>query len=73
MLQTIRATGATVLMATHDLEALLELSARVLLLNDGHVIADGPAVTVLNDARALEAAGLEVPLSLRLSPRPIPC
>jgi len=55
----------TRLIATHDLELVVELCPRVILLDAGRVIADGPTPTVLNDEPLLLAHGLERPHSLR--------
>ncbi|HWE40347.1 MAG TPA: ABC transporter ATP-binding protein [Isosphaeraceae bacterium] len=67
-LALIRALPATKLIATHDLELVLELCPRTLLLDGGLVVADGPSRTLLADAPLLDAHGLEVPLSLALRP-----
>jgi energy-coupling factor transporter ATP-binding protein EcfA2 len=63
----IRGLAATKLIATHDLELVLELCPRTILLDGGRVVADGPSREVLGDTRLMEAHGLEVPLSLRLA------
>ncbi len=55
------------LLATHDLESVLELCSRVVLLDEGRVVAEGAPRTVLADAELLRAHGLEVPLSIRLA------
>jgi cobalt/nickel transport system ATP-binding protein len=44
---------------------VLELCPRVLVLDGGRLIADGPAADLLGDAALMEAHGLEVPYSLR--------
>ena len=67
----IKTLGVTTLIATHDLEMALELCGRVLLLDDGRLVADGPAATILGDAERMDAHGLEVPISLRLASGPI--
>ncbi len=54
----------TVLLASHDLEMVLEVCDRVLLLDDGHIIADGDPATIMSDAALMEAHGLEKPHSL---------
>jgi cobalt/nickel transport system ATP-binding protein len=64
-LGVMAALEGTLLVATHDLDAALTLGGRVLLLCDGKVIADGPASRILRDADLLDAAGLELPLSLK--------
>lgn len=53
------------LIATHDLELILELCSRVALLDGGRIHADGPASQVLSDERLLVEHGLELPASLR--------
>jgi cobalt/nickel transport system ATP-binding protein len=57
--------GGTRLIASHDLELILQTCGRVLLLDRGQLIADGPPRTLLADANLMEAHGLEVPWSLR--------
>jgi cobalt/nickel transport system ATP-binding protein len=55
----------THVIATHDLEMVLETCARVLLLDEGRLVADGPPRTVLADENLMLSHGLEVPWSLR--------
>jgi energy-coupling factor transporter ATP-binding protein EcfA2 len=61
----LRGLPAAKVIATHDLEMVLELCSRVILLDEGHVHADGPVRQVLADEPLLTAHGLEVPLSVR--------
>lgn len=55
---------ATQLIAGHDLELILELCSRVILLDQGQVIADGNPATILVNPDLMAAHGLEVPHSL---------
>ncbi len=55
----------TRLIASHDLDMILDTCSRVILLADGTVAADGPADEVLRDRALLEAHGLELPLRLQ--------
>jgi len=57
--------GGTRIIASHDLEMILQTCQRVLLLDHGRLIADGPARSLLADAALMEEHGLEVPNSLR--------
>jgi cobalt/nickel transport system ATP-binding protein len=52
---------ATKIIATHDLELVVELCPRILLLDHGEVIADGPTVELLSDEKLMLAHGLERP------------
>jgi cobalt/nickel transport system ATP-binding protein len=58
------------LLATHDLEMVLEICGRAVLLDEGKIVTDGPAREVLADQALMEAHGLEVPLSIRLDGSP---
>ncbi|MDD5678040.1 MAG: ABC transporter ATP-binding protein [Kiritimatiellae bacterium] len=55
----------TKIIATHDLEFVVELCSRVIVLDDGKVMAEGPTVELLNDEALMLAHGLERPHSLR--------
>ncbi|MGD0650301.1 MAG: ABC transporter ATP-binding protein [Verrucomicrobiia bacterium] len=52
---------ATKIIATHDLELVVELCSRAILLDRGRVVADGPTVQLLNDEELMLAHGLERP------------
>ena len=70
VIRLLRRREQTLLVATHDLEMVLEICGRVVLLDEGRLIADGPAREVLADQGLMEAHGLEVPLSIRLGDTP---
>ena len=68
-IQLIQSLTCTKLIATHDLEMVLELCPRTVLLDAGRVVADGPSRDILGDAELIEAHGLEQPLSLKYGTR----
>jgi len=51
--------------ATHDLELVVELCPRVLVLDGGRVVAQGPTAELLGDERLMLEHGLERPHVLR--------
>jgi cobalt/nickel transport system ATP-binding protein len=55
----------TKVIASHDLEMILDTCRRVVVLDQGRLIAEGPSERVLSDRDLLEAHGLEVPYRLR--------
>jgi cobalt/nickel transport system ATP-binding protein len=61
--------GLTTVIVTHDLPYALQLCSRVLILNEGVIVADGPAREVLADDELLRANRLELPYGFDLSRR----
>lgn len=61
MIELLRSFSQTRLIATHDLELVVEVCARVIVLSGGRIVADGPMQVVLNDEPFLLQHGLERP------------
>lgn len=57
----------TRIIATHDLEMVVEVCPRVIVLDEGRVVADGPTFELLDDEALMLAHGLERPHILRHS------
>ncbi|MDO9542145.1 MAG: ABC transporter ATP-binding protein [Kiritimatiellia bacterium] len=55
----------TKIIATHDLEFVVETCARVIVLDGGKTVAEGPTLELLNNENLMLAHGLERPYSLR--------
>lgn len=58
----------TKIIAGHDLDMVLELCDRTIVLGDGKVVADGAAPGILTDAELMNSCGLEVPPALQDCP-----
>lgn len=52
------------IIASHDLDFIMDTCSRVILLDHGSILADGETDEILRDQALLEAHGLELPLSL---------
>src|SRR5262249_10652641 len=65
LIRLLHDLAGTRIIATHDLEMILETCNRVLLLDQGRLVADGPVRVLLADDALLTAHGLEVPHTLR--------
>lgn len=65
LLQILREFSGTLVVATHDLDFVIELCSRVLVLEGGKVQADGRTERILSDPLIMDRHGLEVPWRLR--------
>jgi cobalt/nickel transport system ATP-binding protein len=64
LIRLINRLPGTKIIAAHDLELILETCQRTLILDQGRLVADGPARQLFADANLMEVHGLEVPHSL---------
>jgi cobalt/nickel transport system ATP-binding protein len=53
------------IIASHDLDLILDVCGRCIVIGDGVVVADGPSTEILSDRALLEENSLELPLSLQ--------
>ncbi len=64
LINLLKSLEITKIIATHDLDMVLDLCSRVILFNKGTIVADGETIKILNDKELLESNDLETPLSL---------
>ncbi len=57
----LRTLDQTMLVSTHDMRLVAEVFPRIVVMDDGLVVADGPTGEILADQALLEAHGLEAP------------
>ena len=70
LIHFLQASQETLLISSHDLELILEVCDRVILMDEGRIITTGSPNVVMADAPLMEAHGLEKPPSL-LRDRPL--
>ncbi|MDY6181346.1 MAG: ABC transporter ATP-binding protein [Candidatus Faecousia sp.] len=68
VINTIRQLPQTMLIASHDLDMILDTCQRVILLSQGTIAADDDAERILRNRELLESNRMELPLCLQ-SPR----
>lgn len=64
LIRALNALPITKIIASHDLDLILDTCDRVLLLSDGKIAADGSINDILYDKELLENNHLELPLCL---------
>ena len=65
VINTINRLPQTKLIASHDLDMILDTCQRVILLSHGTIVADGDAETILRNKELLEANRMELPFCLQ--------
>ena len=53
------------IIASHDLDMILETCSRTILISNGRIVADGNTKDILTNKALLEENGLELPLCLQ--------
>ena len=66
IIDLIRHFSHTTLVATHDMEMVLDLCDRTIVMKEGRIVADGSTRHVFGDLALLEECGLEQPCELRM-------
>jgi cobalt/nickel transport system ATP-binding protein len=61
LINLLRDLPQTMIVASHDMRLVWELCPRVVILDRGKLVADGPTTALLQDAALMERHGLEVP------------
>ena len=64
LISVINSINGLKIIASHDLDMILDTCDRVLLMDGGRIVKDGETQAILKDRELLESAGLELPLCL---------
>lgn len=65
LINLLKSFAHSKIIASHDLDLILDVCERCIVIADGMVVADGPAEEILSNAKLLEENNLELPLSLQ--------
>ena len=55
ILKNLRKQGKTVLLIEHDMDFVMDISDKVIVLNEGHVLREGKPKDIMKDKKVLEA------------------
>jgi cobalt/nickel transport system ATP-binding protein len=61
LIRLLQEMPITMLVSTHDLALVREVFPRMVIMDEGHIVADGETKKLLSDQKLLEAHGLEKP------------
>jgi len=61
LINLLRELPITMLVSSHDLHMVQELFPRMVIMDEGYIVADGPTEEVMENESLLEAHGLEKP------------
>ncbi len=69
LIDRLNAEGTTIVMVTHDMDVVAHHARRVVVMNDGRVLADGPTAEVLARTDVLAAAAITTTQTVELCGR----
>ena len=67
LINLLKSFSHSKIIASHDLDLILDVCRRCIIIKNGSVVADGQALEILRDRTLLEENHLELPLSLQKS------
>jgi energy-coupling factor transporter ATP-binding protein EcfA2 len=64
---SLNGEGKTVLMVTHDMDLIAAYTQRLVVLNEGEILLDGPTSEVFQQTEALKRASIQAPQTTRIA------
>ena len=64
LIKFLQSSHETIIVSSHDLELIIEVCDRVIMLSQGRIVADGTPQKIMSNLGLMEVNGLEVPHSL---------
>lgn len=61
LFQTVHQKGKTIVLVTHDMDAVLEYATHVIVMHQGEVIAEGAPSEIFSNQSLLQRTGLQLP------------
>jgi cobalt/nickel transport system ATP-binding protein len=68
LIELLKSFKHTKIIATHDLDMVLDLCERTIIIREGEVVADGKSIDILNNGQLLSESNLEKPLRFQGCP-----
>jgi cobalt/nickel transport system ATP-binding protein len=68
LIQLLKKFDHSKILASHDLDMVLQLCERTIILKEGKAVADGKTLELFSNETLLQENGLEKPLSMQYTP-----
>ncbi|MFH1020551.1 MAG: energy-coupling factor ABC transporter ATP-binding protein, partial [Pseudomonadota bacterium] len=68
LIRLLKTFQHTKIIATHDLDLVVDLCERTIVMHDGKIRADGPSLEIFNNDEILAGSCLEKPLRMQGCP-----
>ncbi len=68
IMKILKGFNHTKIITSHDLDMIMDMCSRTIVLKKGKVAADGPTIDILKNESLMEECGLEIPLALQNCP-----
>ena len=68
VINLLKSFSHTKIITSHDLDMVMELCKRTIIIKDGSVISDGPTLDIITNKKLMDSCGLEIPLSMQNCP-----
>jgi cobalt/nickel transport system ATP-binding protein len=66
LLDELHHQGKTIILSTHDMNLAYRWANRIVVMNNGRVMDDGPAAAIFKDTALINVCGLELPMILQI-------
>ena len=68
LIELLKTFEHTLIIATHDLDMVLDICPRTIVFKEGRIVADAPTLDILQNEKLLNSSSLEKPLCLQGCP-----
>lgn len=68
IMNILKGFSHTKIITSHDLDMIMDMCTRTIVLKQGRIAADGKTIDILSDEKLMEECGLEIPLALQNCP-----
>ncbi len=68
IMKILKGFNHTKIITSHDLDMIMDMCSRTIVLKKGRIAADGPTMGILSNESLMEECGLEIPLALQNCP-----